>query len=275
MGFAWVILDATYTMPVFETWSFRIEIHWFMWERFVQAVIEMIDEKSRPILFDSAQIIFDTETNGVHASAKVLEIGAVVLDKFGRMVAEFQTLVHQPKSLLDAAISQGAKNVHNIETDDVLQFGLTEEAAGERFANWIENCKQEYGVSCIRAYNQRFDIGKVSTHPISLFNRVDIEFGDCIMLASMPPMISAGAAYRWPNQRRNANLDENDIRRYKWPKANEEAAPFFTSLGYILPHDVMHRALPDARKEAAIAVAIRSEQLLSQGKISERMHGND
>lgn len=225
-------------------------------------------------IFDSTQIIFDTETTGTDRTSKVLEIGAVVLDREGRIVSEFQTLVHQPRTVLDHPTSAGAFGIHQIEKEDVLRFGLTEEAAGVRFAAWVEEAKQDFGVSCIRSFNNSFDIGKVTPYPIGLFYRVQIDVGHCLMLASMPSMISAKVAVRSPDWVQTKcdyrELRDDDPERYQWPKASK-ATEFFESLGYTFPQEVEHRALPDARREAGIAVAIRSEELLRQGTISDRV----
>ena len=226
------------------------------------------------VIFDSAQIIFDTETTGINRTSKVLEIGAVVLDREGKIVSEFQTFVHQPRTVLDHPTSARAFEVHQIEKEDILRFGLTEEAAGVRFARWIEEAKRDFGVSCIRSYNNSFDIGKVTPYPIGLFYRVQIDVGPCLMLASMPPMISANVAIRSPDWVQTKcdyrELRNDDPERYQWPKASK-ATEFFESLGYVFPQEVEHRALPDARREAGIAVAIRSEGLLEQGIISDRV----
>ena len=106
------------------------------------------------------------------------------------------------------------------------------------------------------AFNNKFDNGMVAP----LFDMVNISVGDCLMLSSMPPMIAAGVAYRWPNQYRNdmLGLDEDDPQRYKWPSA-AEAKAYFESIGYKFPEGPEHRALPDARKEAIMAIAIHSE----------------
>jgi hypothetical protein len=90
--------------------------------------------------------------------------------------------------------------------------------------------------------------------------------GECIMMASYKLMHKAGKLVKLPWKDREADLygyPEDDIGRYKWPSAIE-AVTYFASLGYYIPDEVEHRALPDARREAAIAVAIKCEEIGSR-----------
>ena len=214
------------------------------------------------MLFDSAQIVFDTETTGLKGG-RVVEIGAVVVDCDGKIVSEFETLVRQPRELLYSPQSTEAFGIHKIDREEILESGLTEEEAGIAFANWIAIAKKQHGVNCIRAFNNRFDIEKIRRYPLDPFTREPLAVGDCIMLASMPSMIATGTAVwtnrDWVQNRCNhLGLPEDHPERYKWPSAME-ATTHFEALGYHIPDEVEHRALPDARREAAIAIAIQRE----------------
>ena len=214
------------------------------------------------MLFDSAQIVFDTETTGLKGG-RVVEIGAVVVDCDGKLVSEFEILVRQPRELLYSPQSAKAFDIHKICREEILESGLTEEEAGIAFANWIAIAKKQHGVTCIRAFNNKFDIEKIRRYPLDPFTREPLEVGDCIMLSSMPSMIATGTAV-WTNrdwvqdQCNHLGLPEDHPKRYKWPSAMEATA-HFEALGHHIPDEVEHRALPDARREAAIAIAIQRE----------------
>ena len=229
------------------------------------------------IVFDSSQIVFDPETTGTEATDRVVEIGAVVIDRSGEVVSEFETLVWQNPALLNSPKSAEAFSIHNIDRGQILENGLSEQLAGEAFANWIKESKDIFGARCIRAFNQVFDFGMIRGSPLdpSKHKGGDIPEGDCIMLAAWKSMHEAGALVIHPGKSADADyygavtgvpVPEDDIGRFKWPKATE-AATFYASLGYHIPDEVEHRALPDARREAAIAVAIRLENMkIFEGK---------
>ena len=216
-------------------------------------------------IFSQAQIIFDTETTGIKPG-KVIEIGAVVIDVYGKIISEFETYVYQPKEVLYSPESEKAFLVNNIDREAVLQFGVSEQEAGKLFAKWIREAKDNFGAASMRAYNQQFDFDKITGNDLdpSLHLGADIARGECIMMASYRLMHSAGMLSLGPlwkqQQADRLGLDITHISRYKWPNASESAS-YFASLGYHLPDEVEHRALPDARKESALAVAIQCEDM--------------
>ena len=204
-------------------------------------------------------IVYDTETTGTHKGKKLLEIGAVCVNLTSQeFLDEFQMLVWQPEEVLDHPDSQKAFEIHRIPREDILNEGKPEDEAISDFADWIRSQVDKHGVESITAFNNKFDNGMVAP----LFDMVNISVGDCLMLSSMPPMIAAGVAHRWPNQYRNdmLGLDEDDPQRYKWPKATEAKA-YFESIGREFPGGPEHRALPDARNEAVLAIAIHEERI--------------
>lgn len=186
-------------------------------------------------LFDAPIVILDTETTGFdrEPTAAPVELGAVLLDPFGIGVACFSSLI-RPE--VDDARHAGTWEWHASR-----KTGLTRELVAQAphhrdvigaFVAWLAS----WGHPPLTAFNVGFDRPMLAR----IGFEVPVErWAPCIMLAACDVMGEAGA------------LPAGRYGGWKWPTA-EEAMQHFGVKG-----EHRHRALADARDEAAILVALR------------------
>jgi len=173
--------------------------------------------------------VIDTETTGLPKSewARVIEIGAVMVDGQGREIGHFGCMV-KPDILDDRA--EKALEINHI-TREELETAPPMASVYQSFRHWWDG----HGRPEVTAFNVAFDRLMLERMGIRPPN-----WGPCVMLEAQPIMGEAGALKQWGNG------------SYKWPRL-VEAVEFF-GLEQFGP---AHRALADARTAAAVLQAIR------------------
>lgn len=182
-------------------------------------------------VFNSPVIVLDTETTGLphHEHARVIEVGAVLLDEDGCEQAHFETLV-QP-NVFNPRKAAKALSITGISAEEVFA-APPEREAYRNFRTWFDECGAPY----VTAFNIAFDrkmLGKSGVY----FDR----WANCIMLKAKGLMGPAGAL-----PRKGSSGD------WKWPKLSEASAFFQIEE----PSGRAHRALYDARVAARVACEI-------------------
>jgi DNA polymerase III epsilon subunit-like protein len=178
-------------------------------------------------LFPSRLCILDTETTGFqhHDWARVIELGAVVLDGDGVEVAAWESLILP--DILDERAA-GALAVNKIDLDTLRATGIDPVEASRSFREWLalHDCR------FVTAYNVAFDRPMVERHPLGL---VDLRWASCVMLRAK----AAVPGGRFPGG---------------------SLARMAEHFGVAVVGDA-HRALTDARTAAGVAVAIRQKEI--------------
>lgn len=191
----------------------------------------------RPRIFERPVVVVDTETTGFERepTAAPVELGAVLLDPFGVGVACFSSLIRPEVDDRRHAgtWSWHATNKTGLSRELVAQAPQYLDVIGA-FDAWLE-C---WGRPQLTAFNVGFDRPMLSRIG---FTAPDTSWAPCIMLAACDVMGEAGA------------LPEGPYGGWKWPTA-EEAMRFFDVRG-----QHKHRALADAKDEAAILVAMATK----------------
>ena len=194
---------------------------------------------TRPRLFEAPIVVLDTETTGFEyePTAAPVELGAVLLDPYGVGVACFSSLIRAEvdDERHDGTWSWHAAHKTGLSRELVAQAPRFPDVIGA-FDAWLE-C---WGRPRLTAFNVSFDRPMLARIG---FTVPDAAWAPCIMLAAHKVMGSAGALPMGPRG------------DWKWPTA-EEAMRFFDVRG---KHK--HRALADARDEAAILIALRRAAL--------------
>ena len=152
-------------------------------------------------------VVLDTETTGFPSdkggfTARIIEVGAVVITADARVVSPISFLVKQPAKHLDSWQAKRAMKVHGIAAAKILKEGLEANVAAPRFAQWFSKVQQRHGVRHIRAYSQAFDFWFLERPPWNLLERTGLEFGEDIketakraMKASSGPSLKAAVAF--------------------------------------------------------------------------------
>lgn len=189
----------------------------------------------RPRLFDGPIVVLDTETTGFERerTAAPVELGAVLLDPHGVGVACFSSLIRPAvdDERHDSTWSWHATRKTGLTRSLVAQAPHYRDVVSA-FVEWLA-C---WGHPPLTAFNVGFD------RPMLARIGFDVpaeRWAPCIMLAACDVMGEAGA------------LPAGRYGGWKWPTA-EEAMQHFGVKG-----EHRHRALADARDEAAILVALR------------------
>lgn len=179
------------------------------------------------MIFPSRLCILDTETTGLqhHDWARVIELGAVILDLDGSEVAAYETLVLP--DILDERAA-GALAVNKIDPDELRAKGCDPLIVAVAFRDFLaaNDCR------FVTAYNVAFDRPMVERHPLAL---VDLRWANCIMLrakAAVP----------------------------RGPFPGGSLARMAEHFGVPVVGDA-HRALTDARTAAGVAKAIRQKEI--------------
>ena len=138
--------------------------------------------------------------------------------------------------------------------------GSPADAVASRFRYWLDGCP--VGIRST-AFNRRFDF-----HPLLLGGppwnlQTEVPAAGCIMelgLEILAPFCDREAGtgpLKWLAPRERYAGEQG---QWKWPKASE-AATWLRSRGHSIPELRSHRALDDARTEAAILVANEAIQM--------------
>ncbi len=210
-------------------------------------------------------IVADTETTGLFSGKKrspldllhILEVGAVVIDTDFNVMDEFEVLVNPGEKILRHPQCDFVYRLTGLDAERLDAEGVEPGEAAVRFAEWSIKAEQDFGVKRITAFNNEFDFWFLDKPPWSFFRRTRLARGRCIMKAAMDIMGPAGVLQR-PSV---GLLMHKPDAKWKMPSA-EEAEKYFRDLGYPIPSfgGGRHRALPDARVEGAIMVAIHKEE---------------
>lgn len=119
----------------------------------------------------------DIETTGVDGSARVIEIGAIVVTADGELAARAHTLIRQDVAHLQRPASLAAQRVHGIAPAVLLDPSLpTEAEAAERIRRWLAAAAERYGARQVRAWNLPFERRFLSRPPWNLE-----DWGECLM----------------------------------------------------------------------------------------------
>ena len=177
--------------------------------------------------------VLDTETTGFPGQewSHVIELGAVVLDPDGSEVDSFGYLVVPP--ILDER-AEPALAINHITAEELRRVGLSPATVARGLADWLRRHECRF----VAAYNRQFD--EAMLRKMAGWSEVDVRWLNCIMLASMGVMASAGAAERFSKHG-----------RAKWPKLSASAEFFGVEVT-----GPAHRAVTDARTAAGVMVAI-------------------
>jgi len=205
-----------------------------------------------------AQLILDTETTGLDGrptgfQADVIEIGLVAVDSGGGEIFSDAWFVRQPDAVLDDPRADSAFRLTNIDRDLVREEGLSVTDSQVRLLGALQRAS-DAGVEVVRAFNQGFDFTMLTRNGFDL-DAGALPRGECIMLAAMDLMGPLGClppASEWV--RRN-----NPDQQWKWPRLTEVVA-YLNGKGHAIQWtEGHHRALGDARLEAAVAHALDLE----------------
>ena len=189
------------------------------------------------MLFSSQIVVWDTETTGLPRDswAAVCDLGAVLVDRSGEIVSEFECLV-LPEVLDERA--DFALSISGITPELLRTDGLSTQGALERVGIWRRAAVPDVP-SCHTAFNVGFD------RP--MMGRMGIDFqnwGPCIMRVAQAEMGRAGALPQFSNG------------AYKFPKLSEAAAFYGVPM-----EEPAHRALADAKTAAKIMVEIQRRRV--------------
>jgi len=189
-------------------------------------------------------VVLDTETtgfpnNGAGFTARIIEVGAVVITADERVVSPISFTVRQPRSHLQAWQAKKAMQVHGISAAQLLRDGLEPTGAAPRLARWFDRVRDRFGVREIRAYNQGFDFWFLERSPWDLFERTGLEKGEDIqqtarraMACSSGPRLSAAV--------NAANRSGGDI---PWLSAAHRAGEDARVAALVAIHFAAHRAV--------------------------------
>ena len=183
--------------------------------------------------------VLDTETTGLprDGSARVVELGAVILDTDGAEIASFSALCRPDVYFADTA--REALAINGIAEADVLAAAPSR-AVRQDFLDWLT--KHQCG--WVTAYNVEFDremcrrMGFAPEWP---------KWGPCIMLRSVPALAAAG------------KLRPADPTH---PRYRPDMPWLFPSLALaaehfgVTPEGQAHRALTDAMTAARVLLAL-------------------
>lgn len=183
--------------------------------------------------------VLDTETTGLleDQKARVIEIGAIILNNKGNELASFSTLVH-PSMMADDG-ERIMSRFSGIDPEWLIAAPGEWEAILSFFV-WLQGWRRDGSEIPIFSFNLEFDRWMLARMEGFL---TPPTWGDCIMLMAHDHM------------RRFDALEERYDGSLKWPKL-EEAASFYGVVSY----KPEHRALPDARTSAGVLYAILSRQ---------------
>jgi DNA polymerase III epsilon subunit-like protein len=211
-------------------------------------------------------IVLDTETTGLydgkHRSPpdvlEIIELGAVVIDLDFNILDEFEMLVNPGEYIANHPQAHYPFKLTGLTASELLSKGVPPEAAASSFAEWSRRAAADLGARKATAYHNVFDFWFLDRSPWLYFERTKLERGRCIAAASQDVMGPRGALQR-PTV---GNLIHDPTAKWKRPSA-DEASEYFRGLGYPIPSfgGGRHRALPDARVEAAVMVAIVKEEM--------------
>lgn len=189
------------------------------------------------MLFSSQIVVWDTETTGLPRDswAAVCDLGAVLVDRSGEIIGEFQCLV-LPEVLDERA--DFALSISGLTPDLLRADGLTVQGALERVGIWRRAADPD-----VPSYHTAFNVG----FDKPMMGRMGIDFqdwGPCIMKVAQAEMGKAGALPRFSSG------------AYKFPKLSEASA-FYG----VVQEEPAHRALSDARTAARIMVEIQRRRV--------------
>ncbi len=191
-------------------------------------------------LFPSRICVLDTETTGVFGRdwwARVVELGAVILDRDGSRLDTWSRLVMP--DVLDEELAREALAVNHLRAEDIRRLGQPTRMAAADFMAWLRG----HNVTWCTSFNAGFDRRGMEQMGVTR-----IRWASCVMLRATEVMGAAGAAEE------RARPRPGD--RYKWVKLSAAVQHF----GVTVEGDP-HRALADALAAADVAIAIRRADL--------------
>jgi DNA polymerase III epsilon subunit-like protein len=158
----------------------------------------------------------------------------------------FQSLIHQDAAHVNDHRARYAFSLADLTPAMIAEAPERETQVAIRFRAWCNEQVHQHGVNRSTAFNAMFDFSWLNAFPWQIHTYLPSR--GCIMLATMDLMEERGVC----PQKKNGGGP-------KWPKSTEAAA-YFRSLGHVVNDDGHHRALPDAIREAQIAVALLREK---------------
>lgn len=192
-------------------------------------------------------VIIDLETTGKRSfNAHVIETGLVVHDSKSKEVDHFHVLANPGEEALKLA-SPKALEVNGISLDEV-RTGIPINEAAVRLHAFLA----KYPGYRMHSFNNEFDMWFLARPPWSIPEK---SWGECIMVAAMEIMRDAGV------------LDSFANGTPKWPSLDMASQFFGVTRG------AGHRALPDARRAAAVYTEIKKRRSRSDAIVlSEAEH---
>lgn len=201
-------------------------------------------------------LVIDLETTGLPGKTpphllRIVEIGAVVITQEGEILHELSVLIRQPREILTHPETQVSMGIHGITVEELQEHGVDEapgpRGAAARFRSWVAAARLRYGFFGATSYNRIFDFDSFLYRPEWDLGSLGLLKMPCLMLATFDAMKRNGLTLRGASG------------RAKNPKVGE-AVEWLRGRGHPFPEGLrVHRALDDAKTEAAIAVALHKE----------------
>ena len=199
-------------------------------------------------------LIVDTETTNDNL---VADFGAVVVDRQGKVWAEFGALLDDS----NFHFALGSKKKVQAKYDRLMELGYRCDATVAYINNWLGFIRETFDPT-LTAYNIGFDMGKCRNTGIDLDQFTD-RF--CLLKLAKTAIVETEAYQNWAisNKMLTATL--------KKPSAKADAVAKY--LDPTLP-DEPHTALEDARDYEALILNHCIHSPLSRAKILETGAGN-
>ena len=189
------------------------------------------------MLFSSQIVVWDTETTGLPRDSwsAVCDLGAVLVDRSGEIVDEFECLIYP--DVLDERASV-ALSISGLTPEVLRAEGLESRDAKGRAEGWMLALRLAGDKVFSTSFNLGFDVEMMSR-----MNFDPVPFCGCIMQKACKEMGDVGALpLRYG--------------RPKWPKLSEAAAFYGVPM-----EEPAHRALADAKTAAKIMVEIQRRRV--------------
>ena len=179
-------------------------------------------------IFGNPIVVLDTETDGLHNGAQILELAAVCLDEWGRVRSRFSSLIKPSKPIDPNCRALLVNNISMSDLEKAPRWGTVQ----LHFDSWLRSIPCRNGEVISTAFNSSFDKRMLENHGFSL------QWGMCIRSMTNKCMKAQNRQPKTANGRNKA-------------PSLEEACNFFD-----IPYPCnAHRALVDAEVTAKVAIS--------------------